>query len=262
MSEELIAIGMDAATSAGEVLLARQDGATNAVRTKAGPFDLVTSADTAAEKLIRREITRRRPRDSVLGEEGGPSGNGSVRWLVDPLDGTVNYLNRLPAWAVSIAAEVNGVVVAAIVHAPALGHTFTGQLNAGSWRDGKRLTGPSTHRLADAVVATGFTASAAGRTRQLMQLGWWLPHVRDVRCHGSAALELCAVAAGELDAYVESDLQTWDVAAGVLIAREAGAFVAGGPGTNQPLVAAAPALADPLVRLITRTQGHVNNEGS
>ena len=247
---ELLAVGLAAATAAGELLVSHRDAAVRAVRTKSGPFDLVTPADMAAEEIIRRELTRRRPDDLVLGEETGSCGSGPVRWLVDPLDGTTNYLSGLPAWAVSIAAEVDGEVVAAVVHAPALGRTYTGRRDAGAWCNGDRLTGPRASHLSDAVIATGFAASSAERARQLDQLSAWLPHVRDVRCHGAAALELCSVATGDLDAYVESGLQIWDVAAGALIVCESCAVVTGGPGTGVPLIAAATELSKSLASLI------------
>lgn len=260
---QLLAVGLAAATAAGEVPLSQQCSAGHTAHAKTTRFDLVTAADIAAEEIIRSEIARRRPADVVLGEEGGLQGSGSVQWLVNPLDGTVNYVNRLPAWAVSVA-EIDGSVAAAVVHAPALGRTYTGQRNASSWCNGERLSGPRARQLGDAVVATGFAASAEERSqsRQLDHLRCLLPHVRDVRCHGAASLELCSVADGELDAYVESALQVWDVAAGALIAREAGVEVTGEPGTEHPLVAADAALIEALTRLIEQPRRLMEDGGS
>ena len=254
LSQDLLRVGLIAASEAAAVLRREQNAARRGVRTKTGSFDLVTTSDEAAESAIRDVLRRQRPHDAVLGEEAGESaGGGRVRWVVDPLDGTINYVSGLPAWAVSVAAEVDGVAVAGVVLAPALRREYAALRGQGARLNGKRLTvRPTT--IGDAVLATGFAADPDRRSRQLVQLGALLPHVRDVRCHGAASLELCAVAAGEIDVYVESDLKAWDIAAGALIATEAGATVIGSPDGPDPLIAAHRSLAATVRRQLAEAR--------
>ena len=189
--------------------------------------------DQAAEQLIRDRLLAARPGDAILGEEGGQTGDGSVRWIVDPLDGTVNYLYGLPDWAVSIAAEVDGEVVAGAVCVPLRRSMFTATLGGGAWLIRAGQAGPqplacnSGVALAGALVATGFSYAAAQRAAQGQVAAAVLPQVRDIRRAGSAATDLCSVAAGRVDAYYEQGVHDWDVAAGGLIAREAGAVMGG-----------------------------------
>jgi myo-inositol-1(or 4)-monophosphatase len=230
---ELLALACAVAREAGAMLADRTGGAV-VVSTKSSPTDVVTEMDQAAERLIRERIAAERPGDAILGEEGGETGEGAVvRWIVDPLDGTVNYLYDLPDWAVSIAAEVRGQIVAGAVCAPRREVLYYGVLGGGSYRVG--LAGGEPERLAcnadvplgRALIATGFGYSAARRLVQGQVVGAVLPQVRDIRRNGAAAVDLCLLAAGNVDGYYERGVQYWDIAAGSLIAREAGAVVGG-----------------------------------
>jgi myo-inositol-1(or 4)-monophosphatase len=240
------------ALEAGELLRSRHSEV-RVVQTKSSPTDVVTQMDRDAEDLIRRRILAARPGDAILGEEGGQPdavGAGGVRWVVDPLDGTVNYLYGLPDWSVSIAAELDGTVVAGAVSVPERPVLFSARLGGGAWQRSPgaapaALSCSTGVALSDALVGTGFGYFAARRAVQGRVVAAVLPQVRDIRRGGSAAVELCRVAAGHLDAFYERGLNPWDVAAGGLIAREAGALVAGlrgRPATDSMTIAAAPAL--------------------
>lgn len=221
---------------------------------------MVTDADYAAEALIREHIGAVRPGDQILAEEGGKTGGpGPVTWVADPLDGTTNYLYGLPAWSVSIAAAVNGTVVAGVVYLPARDEVFSATRGGGATRrapdSGQAVTLSCTNGVmpGQALVATGFSYDRGERRRQGAILTEVLPHVRDIRRSGSAAMDLCYVAAGGWDAYFESGLELWDIAAGCLIAREAGAMVGGlhGQPEGKPMtMAAAPALFAALHDLV------------
>jgi myo-inositol-1(or 4)-monophosphatase len=263
---ELLRIAREAATAAGRLLASwRRDGRPDVVEVKSSPTDVVTEMDRQSEALITGHIRAVRPGDTVLGEEGGqttgarplsadgPAGPARVRWVVDPLDGTVNYLYGLPDWSVSIAAEVDGLVVAGVVEVPRHGETFTAVVGGGAWlhRDGNAMplhcnTGVT---LGQALVATGFGSAAERRQAQGEVVAALLPRVRDIRRGGSAAVELCSVAAGRLDAFYERGLNYWDYAAGGLIAREADALVGGLGGRTESTsmtVAAGPGLYQQL----------------
>jgi myo-inositol-1(or 4)-monophosphatase len=245
---ELGRLASSIAQQAAEMLLSRR-GQVAVVRTKSSPTDVVTEMDQAAEKLIRDRLAAERPGDAVLGEEGGQTGAGSVRWIVDPLDGSVNYLYGLPDWAVSIAAEVAGDVVAGAVCVPLRRSLFTAVRGGGAWlesawRPGRqRLACNPSPRLSAALVATGFSYEADRRASQGGVAAAVLPRVRDIRRSGSAATDLCSVAAGEVDAYYEQGVHYWDIAAGGLIAREAGAHTGGlhGQPAGPGMTIAAPA---------------------
>jgi myo-inositol-1(or 4)-monophosphatase len=244
---ELADLASSIAQEAAELLLTRRDRV-GAVHTKSSPTDVVTEMDRAAEGLIRNRLAAARPGDAVLGEEGGQTGAGSVRWIVDPLDGTVNYLYGLPDWAVSIAAEVAGEIVAGAVCVPLRRSLFTAVRGGGAWlesawRSGRqRLACNSGVRLSAALVATGFSYAADQRAAQGRVAAAVLPRVRDIRRSGSAATDLCSVAAGQVDAYYERGVHLWDIAAGGLIAREAGARTGGvhgqPAGTDMTIAAA------------------------
>jgi myo-inositol-1(or 4)-monophosphatase len=229
---DLAALASAAAQEAGELLLARR-GRVTVVQTKSSPTDVVTEMDHAAENLIRDRLLAARPADAILGEEGGQTGAGPVRWIVDPLDGTVNYLYELPGWAVSVAAEVGGVIVAGAVCVPSQRSTFTATLGGGAWLESagegspRRLACNRGVALSDALVATGFGYSSGQRAEQGQVVAAVLPRVRDIRRVGAAAVDLCSVAAGRVDAYYEQGTHYWDIAAGGLIAREAGAMTGG-----------------------------------
>ena len=268
---DLLELACQTAVAAGRLLAAR-GGHPQVVATKSSPTDVVTEADRAAEALIRDLIGAARGGDRILGEEGGEtgardggggdsgdSGDSGVRWIVDPLDGTVNYLYGLPDWAVSIAAEVQGTVVAGAVFVPRRDELFSARLGGGAWRSSGALdprgedTGPPARLasntgvpLAQALVATGFGYAAARRAVQAEVLQAVLPRVRDIRRGGSAAVDLCSVASGTVDAYYERGVNLWDIAAGGLIATEAGARITGlhgrPPGSSMTIAAAPPLL--------------------
>ena len=259
----LLRIAVAAAAEAGRLLASwRGDERPEVVQTKSSPTDIVTEMDRRSEALITTRIRANRPGDTVLGEEGGqtaggPVGDGGqpgrVRWIVDPLDGTVNYLYGLRAWAVSIAAEVDGSVVAGVVEVPRHGETFTAATGQGAWlhRGEAKLAlhcSPGVP-LDRALVGTGFGYDPGRRRVQGDVVAALLPFIRDIRRGGSAAVDLCSVAAGRLDAFYERGLNYWDFAAGGLIAREAGALVGGLAGrteSNSMTVAAGPGLYQQL----------------
>jgi fructose-1,6-bisphosphatase/inositol monophosphatase family enzyme len=268
----LLGIAVAAAAEAGRLLASwRGDERPEVVQTKSSPTDIVTEMDRRSEALITSRIRAHRPGDTVLGEEGGqtaggPAGQGSddarpgrVRWIVDPLDGTVNYLYGLHDWSVSIAAEVDGVVVAGVVEVPRHGETFTAVAGQGAWlhRGDARLevhcsTGVP---LGQALVGTGFGYDPGRRRVQGEVLAALLPYVRDIRRGGSASVDLCSVAAGRLDAFYERGLNYWDFAAGGLIAREAGATVGGLAGRTESTsmaMAAGPGLYQQLDEFLGR----------
>lgn len=251
--EDLLGVAHEAARAAAAELMPRFGHRQDGVRAKSGPTDLVSDADVAAEEAIRRVLGARRPGDAILGEEGGESGGGTLRWVIDPLDGTTNYLYGIPAWSVSIAAERDGAPLLGVVRDPSRGDTFTALGGQGSWRNGVRLTPRPVPTLDRALIGTGFGYTSARRAAQAALLPSVLPEVRDIRRFGSAALDLCWVAAGELDAYYEAGLAHWDLAAGCLIAAEAGAWVGridAAPSLPEIVVAAPPSLAEPLSALL------------
>jgi myo-inositol-1(or 4)-monophosphatase len=212
------------------------------VSAKSTATDLVTETDTGVERWLIDQIRTARADDAVLGEEGGerPGGSG-VRWLVDPVDGTVNFVLGLPQFAVSVAAESDGQVVAAAVCNPISGELFHAHRGGGAWLGDVRLSGPRDVPLDRAVVGTGFGYERSLRRRQAAVVAILLGRVGDIRRLGAASLDLCAVAAGRLDAYFEAGLNEWDYAAGGLIAAEAGCVLTGphGQAPSTRLVAVA-----------------------
>lgn len=263
------------AIAAGEELLARQQSLSidaAGVETKSSASDPVSAADRASEKLIVDGLTAERPDDGLLGEEGAsrPSASG-LTWVIDPLDGTVNYLYGRPDWSISIAVEDETGALAAAVHQPRTATTWSAARAAGATRStlhdagaaGSAVEGVGATRadvllgplretvLAAALVSTGFSYLPERRAEQAALLRDLLPAVRDIRRGGSAALDLCSVADGTADAYYEHVIQPWDVAAGALIAAEAGATVV--RAFPQGILAAAPSVADPLLELLRRS---------
>jgi myo-inositol-1(or 4)-monophosphatase len=224
------------------------------VGAKTTATDLVTEVDQDIERWLAEQIAARRPGDAVLGEEGGGrSGSTDVRWLLDPIDGTVNFVLGLPIFAISVAAELAGTVVAGAVTNPASGETFHARRGGGAFLDGRRLHGPRHVPLSRAVVGTGFGYDAARRTRQGAVVADLLPRVGDIRRLGAAALDLCFVAAGRLDAFYEAGLNAWDFAAGGLVASEAGCVVTGlrgEPASGRFYAAAGPTLAAEFCALL------------
>ncbi len=224
------------------------------VSTKSTPTDVVTASDTALEALVRERLAQLRPGDPVVGEEaGGTPGDGVVTWVVDPIDGTVNFLYGLPWYAVSLAATRDGESLAGAIAEPASGRLWSAARGAGATCDGRPLRCSAETDLAMTMIGTGFAYSPQRRARQAAFLGGMLPQVRDLRRSGSSALDVCSVAAGWLDAYLEHGPHWWDWAAAALIAEEAGAVVRvpARPGSPAPddglgpdvLLVAAPGVA-------------------
>lgn len=243
-------------------------GGRNAVRSKTTPTDPVTVVDTDTERLLRDRLAQLRSGDPILGEEGGGPAEatdaGTVTWVLDPIDGTVNFVYGIPAYAVSVAAQIDGVSVAGAVADVIGGQVYSAGSGLGAHLTDEHGTRPlrctGVDDLSMALLGTGFAYSRRRRTAQAALLAKMLPVVRDVRRIGSAALDLCMVAAGRLDAYYEHGLNPWDCAAGALIAAEAGArVVLPEPGDPQSaaavVVAAAPGIADELLAALERFDG-------
>jgi myo-inositol-1(or 4)-monophosphatase len=247
---ELLGVALDAARKAGALLRDGRPADLGVAATKSSQVDVVTEMDIAAEKLITDHIARLRPDDGLLGEEGASrAGSSGVRWVIDPLDGTVNYLYGLPSWSVSIAAELDGEVVVGVVEAPMRGETYQAVLGGGALVNGVQARRRPAPELAQALVGTGFGYVAERRAAQAEVVRTLLPQVRDIRRGGSAAIDLVDVGCGRLDAYYERGLNPWDLAAGDLFAREAGALTGGRPGerASGDLTVAAPSgLFEPL----------------
>jgi myo-inositol-1(or 4)-monophosphatase len=242
--DDLLALARHVATEAGATLRAAQRQRIEVEHTKSSPTDIVTDVDLAVEKLIRERLAAARPDDGFLGEESGAAQSTSGdTWVVDPIDGTVNFLYRIPHFSVSIALQRAGQVVAGVVHNPMSGELFGATLGGGATLDGRPIATRPSPDISAALVATGFSYRSDERAKQIEQLSQLLPKVRDIRRMGSAALDLCQVACGRTDAYAERNLQAWDMAAGTLIAREAGARVEGldGAAPSPTLVVAASA---------------------
>jgi myo-inositol-1(or 4)-monophosphatase len=247
--DQLADVAETIARAAGGLLLEGAGTVRAVVETKSTRTDMVTEMDRASEALVVRLLREARPDDAVLGEEGTETaGTTGVRWVVDPLDGTTNYLYGFPAWSVSVGAEIDGHSVAGAVFDPIHGELFRAVLGGGASCNGVPLQVGGAPDLATALVGTGFAYDAGRRAVQAAELVRILPEVRDVRRAGSAALDLCWVALGRLDASYERGLARWDWAAGSLVAAEAGALVEHlDDGTT---MAAPPHLAEPLRALL------------
>ena len=250
----LLAVAREAAEAAAHELRPRFGESARGVRTKSTPTDLVSDADLAAEQAIRSVLAEHRPGDSILAEEGGETQGGEIRWVVDPLDGTINYLYGIPAFAVSIACENADGPLVGVVLDPIRNECFEATRSGDPTLNGAPLEpGPRPETLGVAMVATGFGYDPKIRARQADVLTRVLPRVRDIRRVGAAALDLCWSACGRYDAFYERGLNPWDVAAGGLIAARAGLAVrdlaASGDDPAGTLVAP-PALVDELLALI------------
>lgn len=255
-SGELLEIAQEAAHRAGELLLERFAGPARGVASKSTSTDLVSDADRDAERLLVDIITAARPEDGLLGEEGaGGESRSGLRWVIDPLDGTVNFLFRIPIWSVSVAVQDQEGSMVGVVYEPNRNETFSAARGAGATRDGEPIRVSTKEVLADALIGTGFAYDPEIRAVQAAVVKRLLPVVRDVRRLGSAALDMCYLACGRYDGFYEADMYPWDRAAGELIAREAGATVtdlAPPKGNGLGIVAANPALHDKLRPLVVR----------
>ena len=248
-SSQLVEVARYAGRQAAQLVRDRRRTGVTVTGTKSSEIDIVTETDRESEALIRELIEAARPDDAFLGEEGGTTGStagtSGVRWVVDPIDGTVNYLYGLPQYAVSIAAERDGVVVAGVVVDVASGTEYCAERHDSgevtSLRDGRRIAVRDPAPLSQRLIATGFSYEADVRALQAAATARLLPRIRDIRRLGSCALDLCHVAEGRLDGYVEEGVQPWDHAAGALIAEGAGARVELARGAaGRPLVLCSP----------------------
>ncbi|HEY5188652.1 MAG TPA: inositol monophosphatase family protein [Solirubrobacteraceae bacterium] len=254
LETELLAVAREAArASAAELMPRFRSTAGHQIQAKSSPTDLVSEADVAAEEAMRRVLGERRRQDAILGEEGGATGQGALRWVIDPLDGTTNFLFGVPQFAVSVACEDAGGVLAGVVLDPVRDECFSATRSGPAQLDGEPLTSPLRDRLATSLVATGFGYESGVRARQAVVLARVLPRVRDIRRAGAAALDLCWTAAGRYDAFYERGLKPWDHAAGGLICARAGLELRPLPADGEDpegVLAAPPALVDELLGLV------------
>ncbi|WP_432109207.1 inositol monophosphatase family protein [Streptomyces sp. AA1529] len=254
LKAELLALAQEAAARAGTLLRDGRPADLGVAATKTSPIDVVTEMDLASERLITGFLAEHRPQDGFLGEEGAVSeGTSGVRWVIDPVDGTVNYLYGRPDWAVSIAAEYHGERIVGVVAAPVRGETWQAVSGQGAYLDGRRLRCRPSPPLDQALIGTGFGYIRERRVAQAAVAQGLVPRVRDIRRGGSAAIDLCDVATGRLDGFYERGLNPWDLAAGDLVAREAGARTGGRPGLpadGDLTVAASPGVFEVLQPLL------------
>ena len=251
---DLLALAVDVATRAADLLTARLHDDRAEIGTKSSLTDMVTEVDRASEELIVAALLEARPDDGITGEEGAShTGRSGIRWVVDPLDGTTDYLYGHPGFAVSIAAEDDDGTLAGVVVDPLHGDTFAASRGGGATRNGRPLACRATTDLGVALVATGFSYEPERRRRQAGVLQHVLPAIRDIRRMGAASVDLCWVACGRVDAFYERGLAPWDHAAGALVAREAGAVTCdldGGPPSSAFVLAAPPGIAGDLLALL------------
>lgn len=267
----LLTFAIESARDAGALLLGRFEGAL-AVSTKSSAIDLVTDADQAAEALIVEKIREKFPEHAILAEEGGASGpaiaagGASLRWVIDPLDGTVNFAHGLPHFCVSIAAVDGEGARVGVIHDPIRGETFFASRGDGAWLEGprgphRRLQVSGCAALGQALLATGFSYQrATTREDNLAEFNALLPSIQGIRRAGSAALDLAYVAAGRLDGYWEDHLKPWDTAAGGLLVEEAGGLLKGLDGGlwdpwRADVVAAGPLLHGALLARLMAARG-------
>ncbi len=251
---ELVALARRLATDAGALVRAGRRRGLNDVTTKSTSTDMVTEYDRRAEALIVEGILAARPHDGIVGEEGADrAGTSGVDWLIDPIDGTTNFLYGLPGYGISIGARDGDGALAGVVHVPALGETFHAGRGGGAFLDDVPIHCTGATVLATSLVATGFSYDPGLRVRQTTALVEIIGRIRDIRRFGAAAVDLCHVACGRVDAYYERGLAPWDLAAGELIVREAGGVITGFDGAApEPgaVVAAAPGIHAALLDLL------------
>ena len=261
---DLLALAVETAREAGRLIVSMRDRGVDVADTKSSPVDVVTEADRACEKLILERLLGARPTDGFVGEEGDDvEGSSGIRWIVDPIDGTVNYLYGLPHYAVSIAAAQGDLVVAGVVLSPDLGMEYAATAGGGATCNGVPLEVRAAPALDQTLVATGFGYESIVRERQAHAVARMLPRVRDIRRLGSCALDLCAVAAGQVDAYIEEGPHLWDYAAGGLVAREGGATVEiWASATGNDIVVCAPTAGWPDFAALVRHCGFLGDDRS
>jgi myo-inositol-1(or 4)-monophosphatase len=252
LSPDDLELAERAARAAGAVLVERFGGPAEGLGHKTSDTDLVSDADRAAEEVIRQLLEAERPQDGLIAEEGSRhEAESGRRWVVDPLDGTVNFLYGIPHWAVSVAVEDGQGSAAGVVHDPVRDETFTATRGGGSRLNGWPIQVRERSELERAMIATGFSYQEERRAAQAGVAARLLPRVRDIRRAGAAALDLAWLAAGRLDGYYERGLSPWDWAAGRLIVTEAGGAVEEMSGEPLGLVAAHPDLLGDLAELVS-----------
>ena len=255
---ELLALAEGAARMAGALLRERfEAGGVRGIESKSSPTDLVSEADVAAQRAIRELISSHRPADGFLAEEEGANvvGSSALRWVVDPLDGTINFLFGIPFWCVSVAVQDPDGTLAGVVHDPMRDETFTAVRGGALLHNGAPPvpSRPRAQTLAQALVGTGFAYDAAVRSAQADALTRLIASVRDIRRCGAAALDLSWTAVGRLDAFFERTVKVWDIAAGALLCQCADLEVhelPDRPGLPGGILAAPPQLAAPLLEIV------------
>ncbi len=253
-ARDLLDLATEIAAEAAAVVARYAAERTYVVETKSTPTDLVTEADRETEALVVRRIRQARPDDGLLGEEGAlHAGTTGIRWLIDPIDGTTNFVYGIPAYSVSIGVEREGRMIAGVVNDVALGEAYTAALGGGAHMNGRAITVSARTELSSSLWGIGFAYDVLRRGNQANFYDRVLTHIRDVRRMGSAALDLCRVACGQLDGYFEFQLNPWDIAAGGIIVREAGGITAGFHGRTFEegfVLATTPALQAPMERVL------------
>ncbi len=251
---DLLALAMEISAEATAVVAKYAAERTYIIETKSTPTDLVTEADRETEALIVRRILGERPNDGLLGEEGANRESTSgIRWVIDPIDGTTNFVYGVPAYSVSIGVERDGKMIAGVVSDVALKQVYSASLGAGAFLDGRAIQVSKLTDLSTSLMGIGFAYDPNRRDLQARFYDRVMTHIRDVRRMGSAALDLCRVASGQLDGYFEFQLNPWDIAAGGIIVREAGGITRGFHGftfEDGYVLATPPALSDPMLALI------------
>lgn len=257
LGSELRTIAEQLARSAGDMALKGRKRGDVTATTKSSPTDMVTQYDKASEEMVTNSLRERRPSDGIVGEEGASrEGSSGITWHIDPIDGTSNFYFDIPMWAVSIGAVDELGPVAGAVYAPALGDMFTASRGNGATLNGSPISVRDNSFLSDALVGTGYSYHSDKRGTHARRVAQMIPHIRDIRRLGAAAIDLCFVACGRYDAYFEENLQSWDLIAGQIIATEAGAIVtdfAGNEVTPAQVLATQPGIQAALIQLITES---------
>ena len=250
---DILRLATDLAREAGQVALRGRRSGDLGETTKSSPTDMVTKYDRMCERLIVEGISRSRPNDSIIGEEGADTrGTSGIEWHIDPIDGTTNYVFDQPNWAVSIGVADGAGPLAGAVYVPVLDEMFTAERGGGAFRNGAPISPRAVTEVSDALVATGFSYDPAARARHGRTVARMVGSIRDLRRLGAASVDICFVACGRLDAYVEGGLNSWDIMAAQLVATEAGCTVtdfSGGPVTPHEVIASSPAIHRGIVAL-------------
>jgi fructose-1,6-bisphosphatase/inositol monophosphatase family enzyme len=258
LGTELRAIAEQLARAAGDMALAGRKSGIVTATTKSSPTDMVTQYDKASEDMITAGLRELRPDDGIVGEEGASrEGTSGITWHIDPIDGTSNFYFDIPMWAVSIGAVDDNGPIAGAVYAPALRDMFTAARGEGATLNGDRISVRENTVLSDALVCTGFSYHVSQREAHARRVATMVGQIRDIRRFGAAAIDLCFVACGRLDAYFEEHLNSWDLIAGQVIATEAGALVtdySGDTATAQEVLASQPGVQKALIQLIADSE--------